>query len=275
MLTAALGGIWFGFGPYPRVYLFSGYILIGLWLIVTHLKHLKKSADLPIICGGIQLIAITGLAYWGAENPEMFASFRPAIAQHQSAAEVYASLWPSANRPSADGYITSEDGAALRVIASGPNVSLFRNKEMRFPLDVCGVMKPWQRYFAFGKSENAILVGTGKTTDPAQRAWVYDNECYVLRTDLELKFVGPSQIFESFELAKAGKKPIEKRYEWRAPADKSGGDDQINRIPEFLPVVQYVDGVYRFMRPDGVDWGFPLCWVRNQGGSIQIKHLRE
>ena len=189
-------------------------------------------------------------------------------------APMYPSFWPSANRRNSAGVLETEDGKPIRVLAAGPDISLFRTKDMRFPADAVMVMEPWHRYFAFDKTTNAILIGFSSNSSSGQQAWVHENECYVTTVDLGLTFKAPCEVFESPELARLHSKPIERQYRWRPSQDSKQGEKQLH-FPDVLPVVQMTDGAYRFVRPDGAEWGFPLCWVRSDGGNVQVVELKD
>ncbi len=258
--TAILALAWFRFDSIPANVLIGAYVCLGIW---QALNGLIPQYNFSHLFGGSTVLFFTGLAIWLAANPAVLDPLRPAVAREKAPAEIYASLWPPMSRRALDGHLEAEDGSAIQIVAAGPDIALFKNREMRFPAEVVGVMNPWQRYYAFNKSDNAIEVGATPVTPVAERAWVNEAECYVMRTNDSARIERPVAIYATIENARQRKQPISKHYEGSM------------RQPELLPVVERVGSFIRLVRPDGAGWGFPLVWADVAGGEVSIEEYKD
>lgn len=256
LCTAVLGVIWLRVGGYPKEPLFSAYALIG---IVQFIQGVRLKWNRLILSGAFVVLGCTAIAYWASENPDRFDGLHPGSKHKNEVAEVYRSLWPTSSRETAEGYLESETGEPIRLVAAGPDICLFSTKDRVYPREVVGTMIPWVRYYAFGKADACILIGLTRETPADERVWVAESECYVMRTSFSLKINRPSKIYPSIDSAQADQNPVHKRYNWSGLK------------PNRLPVVQKSGEYCRFVRPDGVAWGFPLCWVRLDGRNLELE----
>jgi len=188
-------------------------------------------------------------------------------------------FWPGKTERSQDGYLMSDKFIPLRAIARYPNAPTFKSDGMEFPKDVVGIMKPWYPYYVFDRKgegdDEALLVGTSGRTQPAERRWVRENDCFCWTTRECLNIERPVKIYETREDAEDDINPINESYTYAYNDNfKSGigGTKEQEFQMAALPVLHREDGEYWcFVRPEGTEHGYQLCWTKWDGSDSGVR----
>ena len=258
VLTAVIGFIWYRTGGFSEYLIFGCYAALAMWHGLTGIFYKRVSR----IAGFLVLVCVLIFAGWVYANPSIIVNLGPGGGDSLGTRENYPILWPTVTRTAPEGFLESENGMPIRIVANCPDICIFKTPEMKFPAGVMSIMQPWNRYFAFyrDKKKKLIQIGKSRSTLTSKRGWVSEEDCYVLRTNQAIEIRKPVPIYATLEDGRQKKNPTERQY--RRVSD----DNSLIK----MPIAQRIGKYCRFVQPDGARWGYPLRWIDGDLSGIRI-----
>jgi hypothetical protein len=145
---------------------------------------------------------------------------------------------------------------------------LYKTSALEYPQGVVGVARPWYPYYVFQVGDGTLLIGKTSRTLDAERRWVKQQDyfCWTTRQCLSIERATP--IYGSKEDAEDDLNPLEDSYSYRYSEQfKSGvgGSEEQFYLMTALPVLERDDEYWSFVRPEGTERGYQVCWLKWDG----------